>query len=174
MNDRNNKSVWRVGGLAETAMTDPFNLVRNGIVQSPFPDVSSTSSTSLQTPINSLCNAISESLPSSSSGMFMQSSNEIMTSTNDATLTTLLIGNILEAMSMQDDTKDKRFCTCGDGIRADSYCHDCKENLCSRCVSAHYRVTLTKDHVIVKVYICMYSCSKKNIYTHNIHKSIGV
>nr|CAB3267242.1 E3 ubiquitin-protein ligase TRIM71 [Phallusia mammillata] len=137
------------GWLAKTNMADPFHLVPNGIVSNSFPNITSTS-TSLQSPINSFCNAISESLPSSTSGMFMQSSNEIMTSSSDATLTSLLIGNIWEAMSIQDDIKQKHFCMCNDGIQADSYCHDCKEHLCARCVSAHYRVTLTKDHVIVK------------------------
>lgn len=47
--------------------------------------------------------------------------------------------------------KTCRFCSsCDEGSPAISQCRDCNEYLCERCVMAHQRVRLTKDHVIIR------------------------
>lgn len=70
-------------------------------------------------------------------------------------ISSFLIGNVLEALSLQEDSVTKNgqvhHCSCEDDVLADSFCQNCKEYLCQRCVLAHYRVRLTKDHSIVKV-----------------------
>lgn len=70
-------------------------------------------------------------------------------------ISSFLIGNVLEALSLQEDSTSKNgqvnHCSCEDDVLADSFCQNCKEYLCQRCVLAHYRVRLTKDHSIVKV-----------------------
>ena len=72
---------------------------------------------------------------------------------SDSTFSQFWIGNILQAMSIQDDSISKNIatCPCGEGFAAKFFCRDCNENLCEKCVSAHNRVSLTKSHNIVKV-----------------------
>ncbi|XP_064414849.1 E3 ubiquitin-protein ligase TRIM71-like [Latimeria chalumnae] len=38
--------------------------------------------------------------------------------------------------------------SCDEGSAATSHCLDCQEDLCDRCVKAHQRVRLTKEHLI--------------------------
>ncbi|XP_077983416.1 E3 ubiquitin-protein ligase TRIM71-like [Glandiceps talaboti] len=74
-----------------------------------------------------------------------------------------LLNNILDVVGTQeDDTENgigdfpakRSSCnSCDDGHMATSLCRDCNENLCDRCVLAHQRVRLTKDHHIVQLNI---------------------
>uniref|UniRef100_H2ZGV8 B box-type domain-containing protein n=1 Tax=Ciona savignyi TaxID=51511 RepID=H2ZGV8_CIOSA len=112
-------------------------------------DVSATQESPMS-PISSVSSILSGPI-GDLSGAFTNSSNNLSLPSVDGQLSSFLIGNILEAMSMQDDIKEENHsCNCGDGVEASSYCRDCKEYLCQRCVSAHYRVRLTKDHAIIK------------------------
>ena len=77
------------------------------------------------------------------------SSNDL----TDSMEPSLLIGNIFNAMSIKDNSALKKHvtCLCGEGFKAGFFCKNCSEHLCQKCVSAHYRVNLTKTHDIVKV-----------------------
>lgn len=85
---------------------------------------------------------------------------------NENHLSTYLIEGILESFSLHDNDYDKisekkASCSCDDGSVASSYCLDCKDYLCSKCVSAHYRVKLTKDHNMTPVssyQVCTICC----------------
>lgn len=72
---------------------------------------------------------------------------------SDSTFSPFWISNILEAIAIQDDSIPKQAlnCPCSEGFVAKFFCHDCKENLCEKCFSAHNRVNLTKMHNVVKV-----------------------
>ena len=60
-----------------------------------------------------------------------------------------LLDGILQNLSIWDDSADnKKYCTCSDGILATSYCSVCKDYLCDKCVSAHSRVKVTRDHPV--------------------------
>lgn len=39
--------------------------------------------------------------------------------------------------------------TCGESVRAEAFCANCRELLCGLCVVAHQRVRVTRDHVVV-------------------------
>ena len=71
---------------------------------------------------------------------------------SESSFSSYLIGNILEAISLQDDPALKKqvSCSCGEG-KAGYFCQDCEEYLCQQCVSAHNRVSLTKTHNIISV-----------------------
>ncbi|XP_002741201.1 E3 ubiquitin-protein ligase TRIM71-like [Saccoglossus kowalevskii] len=74
-----------------------------------------------------------------------------------------LLNNILDVVGTQDEdlengfgvdrlTDKQRLCSSCDDIRiATSLCRECNEHLCDRCVSAHQRVRLTKEHTIVQL-----------------------
>lgn len=97
------------------------------------------------------------STSSSSFGNFSTSVSD-----NDhSNFSSFLIGSILESMTLQENEdakllnpllllnkKPEASCSCEDGGLALSYCNDCQDYLCEKCVSAHYRVKLTKDHKI--------------------------
>ncbi len=71
------------------------------------------------------------------------------------------INNILDVVVSHDDEYDNgeldrqgspRLCSsCDEGSSATSTCKDCNEFLCDKCVRAHQRVRLTKDHYIVRI-----------------------
>ena len=85
------------------------------------------------------------------SNNLFSTSNELQ-DTTEAALSSLWIGNIFDAMSLNDDNhKQNVSCTCVEGFKAGFFCQDCNEHLCQKCVVAHYRVNLTKMHYIVKV-----------------------
>ena len=42
-------------------------------------------------------------------------------------------------------------CSCGEKSPATHHCHDCSEDLCPTCVSAHQRVKVTRGHKIVPI-----------------------
>ena len=71
----------------------------------------------------------------------------------EPSFSTLLIGNLLDVLSLQDEPALKKqvSCSCGEGTTAGYFCQDCSEFLCQKCVSAHNRVSLTKAHNIVNV-----------------------
>ena len=71
------------------------------------------------------------------------------------------ITNILDVVTSHDEDYDNgelekesrspRMCSsCDEGSKATSQCKDCNEYLCDKCVRAHQRVRLTKDHFIVR------------------------
>ncbi|XP_074644685.1 E3 ubiquitin-protein ligase TRIM71-like [Tubulanus polymorphus] len=49
-----------------------------------------------------------------------------------------------------DDTAIQSCNSCDDGNKATSQCRNCKEYLCDKCVHAHQRVRLTRDHEIIR------------------------
>lgn len=67
-----------------------------------------------------------------------------------------LLEGILQNLSIPEDTETQDFvkrrsCHCDDGVIATSYCSYCKDYLCAKCVSAHNRVKLTRDHPIESI-----------------------
>ncbi|XP_071955898.1 E3 ubiquitin-protein ligase TRIM33-like [Antedon mediterranea] len=51
--------------------------------------------------------------------------------------------------AIKSETNKETLCTsCEDSAEATSYCQDCQEWLCDACVQAHFRVRVTKDHII--------------------------
>ncbi|XP_002129130.2 E3 ubiquitin-protein ligase TRIM71 [Ciona intestinalis] len=134
-------------------MAGPFNHINHtsSLLGDSIKDVSVTRGSPLS-PISSVNSMLSNSIGDMTSGGFNNSSSNLTLPSVDGQFSSFLIGNILEAMSLHDDIKEteNHSCSCGDGVAASSYCRDCKDYLCQRCVSAHYRVRLTKDHIIVK------------------------
>lgn len=66
--------------------------------------------------------------------------------------------HILDVMVSYDDDYDverdrmPRICnSCDDDSKATSRCKNCNEFLCDNCVSAHQRVRLTKEHLIIRL-----------------------
>ncbi|XP_033127238.1 E3 ubiquitin-protein ligase TRIM33-like [Anneissia japonica] len=55
---------------------------------------------------------------------------------------------IISAAAKSDAPKETLCTSCEDRADASSYCQDCQEWLCDACVQAHYRVRVTKDHII--------------------------
>ncbi|CAK8685144.1 unnamed protein product [Clavelina lepadiformis] len=139
-------------------MENSFNNlgISSNLVQS-LTDISLTSShTAPVSPVNAFnSNPFSQNDFGLSQSAFMGlgSSHDIPNST-DVSFSTALIGNILGSVNLQDDLKrpnsKKNTCSCDDQIVAEYFCHECNDHLCQKCVSAHHRVRLTKDHKIFK------------------------
>ncbi|XP_030045884.1 E3 ubiquitin-protein ligase TRIM71 [Microcaecilia unicolor] len=55
---------------------------------------------------------------------------------------------LLRRHAQQPQPGEPRCSSCDEGSGASSHCLDCREYLCERCVRAHQRVRLTKDHFI--------------------------
>lgn len=63
-----------------------------------------------------------------------------------------LLDGILQNLSIWDNEVDQtKYCTCCDGIQATSYCCVCQDYLCDKCVSAHGRVKVTREHPITRI-----------------------
>ncbi|XP_064641734.1 E3 ubiquitin-protein ligase TRIM71-like [Lineus longissimus] len=67
------------------------------------------------------------------------------------------INNILDVVTQEEEYESPRelektrYCSsCEDGSKATSQCRNCTEFLCDKCVRAHQRVRLTRDHEIVR------------------------
>nr|XP_039265198.1 E3 ubiquitin-protein ligase TRIM71-like [Styela clava] len=68
-----------------------------------------------------------------------------------------LLEGILQNLSIPEDSSrpseivNRHSCHCDDGVTATSYCSYCNDYLCAKCVSAHNRVKLTRDHPIKSI-----------------------
>ncbi|XP_033118581.1 E3 ubiquitin-protein ligase TRIM71-like [Anneissia japonica] len=72
----------------------------------------------------------------------------------DSLTSNLILDNILGVVGQEDekDPNDFHLCkSCEDKQLATCICRQCQEQLCDRCVRAHQRVRMTKDHNICRL-----------------------